>query len=88
MKYYMNKLEIIKKHRISENDTGSSQVQIALLTEDIASLTVHFQKNKKDHHSKRGFLKKLETRRKLLKYLKRTNTQQYSSLIEALGLRK
>lgn len=84
----MNKLDIVKKFRISEKDTGSTPVQIAVLTHEIAHLSEHFKAHKKDNHSKRGFLKKLEKRRKLLKYWKRTNPQQYSNLIEVLGLRK
>lgn len=84
----MTKLDIIKKFRISQDDTGSAPVQIALLTHEIAFLTEHFKVHKKDNHSKRGFLQKLETRRKLLKYLKRTSPNQYSNLIKSLGLRK
>lgn len=84
----MSKLDIIKKFRISQNDTGSSQVQVALLTSEILSLNEHFKIHKKDHHSKRGFMKKLQRRRSLLDYLKRTNYNQYQNLIEALGLRK
>lgn len=84
----MNKLDIIKKFKISENDTGSVCVQVALLSQEITSLTEHFKIHKKDHHSKRGFLQKLEQRRKHLKYLKRTNFNQYLALIESLGLRK
>lgn len=84
----MNKLAIIKKFKVSKSDTGSTQVQIALLTHEIASLTSHFQTHKKDHHSKRGFLKKLSYRRKLLKYLERKRPQEYLNLIEVLGLRK
>ena len=80
--------EIIKRFRIHERDTGSSEVQIALLTERINYLTEHFKKHKKDHHSRRGLLKLVSRRKKLLEYLKRENLSRYQSVIEALGIRK
>ena len=80
-------LELVKKFGANENDTGSPQVQIALLTERINTLTGHFKANKKDHHSRRGLLKMVSTRRRLMTYLKRTNYVEYGKLIEELGLR-
>lgn len=75
-------------HRIHDRDTGSSEVQIALLTKRITSLTEHFKANKKDHHSRRGLLQMVGRRRKLLDYLRRINQGKYQALIGALGLRK
>ena len=69
-------------------DTGSSEVQVALLTARINDLTGHFKAHVKDHHSRRGLLKMVSQRRKLLDYLKRTNADSYRSLIERLGIRK
>ena len=83
-----HKAEIIAKFAQSNGDTGSSQVQVALLTDRINELTEHFKVNPKDHHSRRGLLKMVSRRRKLLDYLKRTNLDSYKALIEALGLRK
>ncbi len=80
--------EIIAKYAQSQGDTGSSQVQVALLTARINELTEHFKANPKDHHSRRGLLKMVSRRRKLLDYLKRTNLDGYKALIESLGLRK
>ncbi|RPH05055.1 MAG: 30S ribosomal protein S15 [Alphaproteobacteria bacterium TMED93] len=71
-----------------EKNTGSTEVQVAILTKKINSLTEHFKINKKDHHSKRGLLGMINNRRKLLKYLKNKNEQRYSDLIKKLGLRK
>ncbi|WP_289077740.1 30S ribosomal protein S15 [uncultured Parasutterella sp.] len=82
------KAEIIAKYAQSQGDTGSSQVQVALLTARINELTEHFKANPKDHHSRRGLLKMVSRRRKLLDYLKRTNLNGYKALIESLGLRK
>jgi len=84
----INKQSIIEKYAQHTSDTGSSQVQIAVLTERINHLTPHFKVHKLDHHSRRGLLKMVARRRSLLKYLKRTNEQSYKSLIEALNLRK
>jgi small subunit ribosomal protein S15 len=80
--------EIIKKHQREEGDTGSSEVQIALLTARINDLTEHFKTHAKDHHSRRGLLKLVSSRRRLLDYLKRTDNAKYLGLIKELGLRK
>ncbi|GAK57762.1 30S ribosomal protein S15 [Candidatus Vecturithrix granuli] len=79
---------IIEHHRIHEHDTGSPEVQIALLTERINQLTEHFKIHKKDHHSRRGLLKMVGKRRRLLEYLKSKNVERYQKLINELGLRK
>ena len=83
-----SKAEIIKKFKQSDNDCGSSSVQIALLTENINKLSDHFNKNKKDNHSRQGLLKMIMRRRSLMKYLKRTDINSYEKLIKELGLRK
>ncbi len=83
-----NKAEIVKKYRQSELDTGSCEVQIALLTNRIQDLTVHFKKNKKDNHGQRGLVFMVNRRRKLLDYLKRTESDRYLKIIGDLGLRK
>jgi small subunit ribosomal protein S15 len=75
-------------HRIHDRDTGSSEVQVALLTKRIASLTEHFKANKKDHHSRRGLLRMVSKRRKLLDYVRRRDEGKYQALIASLGLRK
>ena len=80
--------EIIKKHQREEGDTGSSEVQIALLTARINDLTEHFKTHAKDHHSRRGLLKLVSSRRRLLDYLKSTDNAKYLGLIKELGLRK
>lgn len=80
--------EIIKKYQQHENDRGSARVQIALLTERINYLTGHFQQHHKDHHSRRGLLKMVGQRRRLLDYLKRTDLEQYRALVADLGLRR
>lgn len=82
------KKEIIESHATKKGDTGSSEVQIAVLTERINNLTEHFKTNKKDHHSRRGLLILVGRRRKLLDYLKRKNQASYDALIKKLGLRK
>ena len=82
------RVEIIKKFQRTEGDTGSSEVQVALLTARINDLTEHFKNHAKDHHSRRGLLKLVSQRRRLLDYLKRTDVQKYSGLIKELGLRK
>lgn len=81
------KQPVIAQYRASDKDTGSSAVQVALLTERINSLDDHFKKHAKDHHSRRGLLKMVGQRRRLLGYLKRTDLATYRSLIERLGLR-
>lgn len=83
-----NKKQIILKFSRGNNDCGSPEVQIALLTGKINHLQQHFNKNKKDHHSRRGLLHMVSHRRKLLSYLKYKNNGRYISLIENLGLRK
>lgn len=88
MSAQINKTEIIAKFQHAEGDTGSAEVQIALLTARINGLTDHFREHKKDNHSRRGLLKMVSRRRKLLDYLKRTNVESYRKLIDALGLRK
>ena len=82
------KQEIIGKFKKHDADTGSPEVQIALLTERIEQLTEHFKKHKKDHHSRRGLLRLVNSRRKLLAYLKSTDRERYRQVIENLGLRK
>jgi small subunit ribosomal protein S15 len=82
-----DKNEIIRKYQLNENDRGSAPVQVALLTARINHLTDHFREHKKDHHSRRGLLKMVGKRRRLLEYLKRTDIERYRQLIEDLGLR-
>jgi len=82
------KEEIVKKFRRSELDTGSSHVQVALLTQRINELTQHCKTNKKDAHSQRGLVKSVSRRRKFLDYLRRKKPSEYTSLITELGLRK
>jgi small subunit ribosomal protein S15 len=82
-----DKRVVVKTHGQSENDTGSTRVQVALLTERINSLTDHFRTHPKDHHSRRGLLKMVGSRRRLLTYLKRSDLPSYRALIELLGLR-
>ena len=82
------KSEIIAKHRFHESDSGSPEVQIALLTERITYLTEHFKIHKKDHHSRRGLLKLVGRRRRLLDYLKANKVDRYRAIIKELGLRK
>ncbi len=84
----VNKSEIMKKFQRNESDTGSSEVQIALLTNRINELTEHFKVHVKDHHSRRGLLKLVSQRRRLLDYIKRTDAPKYLSLIKELNLRK
>jgi len=83
-----DKEAVIKKFRTSELDTGSCEVQVALLTTRIQELTGHFKDHKKDVHSQRGLVKMVNRRRKLLSYLKRENNERYVKLINDLGLRK
>ncbi len=82
------KNEIIKQFGFNENDTGSTDVQIALLSERISYLTEHFQTHKHDHHSRRGLLKLVGRRRHLLDYLKKRDIARYRKLIKQLGIRK
>ena len=82
------KSELITKFARSEGDTGSPEVQVAILTERINNLTEHFKDNHKDHHSRRGLLKMVATRRKLLDYVKRKDEGRYKTLIQELGIRR
>lgn len=84
----INKSEIIQKFARGANDTGSPEVQVALLTTRINELTPHFKANMKDHHSRRGLLRMVSRRRRLLDYLKASDADRYRALIEATGLRK
>ncbi len=82
------KKDIIEKFRLHDSDTGSPEVQIALLSERITYLTEHFKVHKKDHHSRRGLLKLVGQRRRLLDYLKAKNVDRYKTIISELGIRK
>lgn len=82
------KAAVIGKHRQHEKDTGSPEVQVALLTERIVQLTEHFKTHAKDHHSRRGLLKLVGQRRRLLDYLKRTSVDRYRKIVSDLNLRK
>lgn len=79
---------IIKEHGVHETDTGSSPVQVGLLTRRIEELTVHLKKNPKDQHSRRGLLQMVGKRRRLLGYLKKTNSKEYNSIVKKLELKK
>ena len=80
--------KVIEEHKRGANDTGSPEVQVALLTARIAQLTEHFKAHKQDHHSRRGLLMMVNRRRSLLDYLKRKDIERYKALIEKLGLRR
>lgn len=82
------KSELIKEYAIKDGDTGSPEVQVAILTDRIVTLTEHFKTHKKDNHSRRGLLKMVSLRRRLLDYVKRKDDQRYKTLIEKLGLRR
>ena len=82
------KLAVIKEYATHEGDTGSPEVQVAILTSRITYLTEHLKEHKKDHHSRRGLLKLVGQRRNMLDYLRRKDIERYRSLIERLGLRK
>ena len=82
------KAQVVKQYQRAGNDTGSPEVQIALLTERITHLTEHFKTHAKDHHSRRGLLKLVGQRRRLLDYLKSKNVDRYKKLIDTLGIRK
>ena len=79
---------IVKKYARSTNDTGSAEVQIAILTEEIKTLTEHMKEHSHDHHSKRGLLKKVGQRRSLLNYLAKKDINRYREIVKSLGLRK
>ena len=81
------KSKIVAEHQQSSGDTGSTEVQVALLTHNIVKLTEHFKQHKKDHHSRRGLMRMVSQRRKLLAYLKAKDFAAYRSLVEKLGLR-
>jgi small subunit ribosomal protein S15 len=83
-----DKAQLVKDYQRANGDTGSPEVQIALLTARITDLTGHFKTHVKDHHSRRGLLRMVSRRRKLLDYLKKNNVQQYKTVIDRLGLRK
>ena len=82
------KQEIINSFKLHESDTGSPEVQIAILTERITYLTEHFKTHKKDHHSRRGLLKLVGQRRRMLDYVKKKNVDRYKNIIEKLGIRR
>ncbi|MDX2022692.1 MAG: 30S ribosomal protein S15 [Deltaproteobacteria bacterium] len=84
----VRKAEVVKKFQRAEEDTGSPEVQIALLTERITHLTEHFRVHKKDHHSRRGLLKMVSRRRRLLDFLRGEDIERYKTLIQSLGIRK
>ena len=83
----INREEIIKKHRLHDGDVGSAPVQVAILTARINDLRSHFDAHKKDHHSRRGLLKMVGRRRRLLEYMKRTDVERYREVLADLGLR-
>jgi len=83
-----SKAEIVKEYQTAEGDTGSPEVQVALLTANIQELQGHFKEHKHDHHSRRGLIRMVNQRRKLLDYLKRKNAERYNDLIKRLGLRR
>jgi small subunit ribosomal protein S15 len=82
------KAELIQEYAVKPNDTGSPEVQIAILSERIANLTEHFKGHNKDNHSRRGLLKLVSTRRSLLDYVKKVDDSRYKTIIEKLGLRR
>lgn len=82
------KAQVVKEHQMADGDTGSPEVQVALLTARIQELQSHFADHKKDHHSRRGLLKLVNQRRSLLDYVKKKDVQRYRELIERLGLRR
>ena len=84
----VQKAQVVRQYQRAANDTGSPEVQVALMTERINGLTGHFKTHVKDFHSRRGLLKLVSQRRKLLDYLKRSDADKYRSVIERLGLRK
>ena len=84
----IEKAKIVEKYQIAKNDTGSPEVQVALMTDRITYLTEHFKTNAKDHHSRRGLLALVSQRWKLLDYLERESLERYQGLIKSLGLRK
>ncbi|MCP4040430.1 MAG: 30S ribosomal protein S15 [Gammaproteobacteria bacterium] len=83
-----SKSEVVKKYQRGPGDTGSPEVQVALLTAEIEHLSNHFKSHEKDHHSRQGLLRKVSRRRKLLDYIRKTNVERYRELITSLGLRR
>jgi len=83
-----DKQGLIEQYKVHDSDTGSPEVQVAILTRRITNLTEHFKTHKKDHHSRRGLLKLVGKRRSLLNYVKAKNVKRYRSLIQSLGLRR
>ena len=88
MNFPGKKVDVINEHRLHDSDTGSPEVQIALLTTRIKHLTEHFKIHKKDHHSRRGLLKLVSRRRRLLDYARREDEKRYFTIIKRLGIRK
>ncbi len=84
----VEKTQIVAKYRVHDTDTGSPEVQVAILSQRILELTEHFKTHKKDHHSRRGLLMMVARRRKLLNYLKSRNPERYKTLIQSLGIRR
>jgi small subunit ribosomal protein S15 len=82
------KRELVKEYATNQDDTGSPEVQVAILTERIVNLTEHFKSHKKDNHSRRGLLKMVSQRRRLLDYVKGTDEERYKTLIQRLGIRR
>jgi small subunit ribosomal protein S15 len=82
------KIEIVKEFQLGDNDTGSPEVQVALLSQNINSLQEHFRDHAKDHHSRRGLIRMVSQRRKLLDYLRGKDQERYATLIQRLGLRR
>ncbi len=82
------KNEIVKEFQLSDNDTGSPEVQVALLSQNIDSLQEHFRDHAKDHHSRRGLIRMVSQRRKLLDYLRGKDQERYTTLVQRLGLRR
>jgi small subunit ribosomal protein S15 len=82
------KTQIVTKYQVHKTDTGSPEVQVAILSQRILELTEHFKTHKKDHHSRRGLLSMVARRRKLLNYLKSRNPERYKTLIQSLGIRR
>ncbi len=82
------KQKLVEEYRINDTDTGSPEVQVAILTSRISTLTEHFKMHKKDNHSRRGLLKMVSTRRRLLDYVKKSDVARYENLIKRLGIRR
>ena len=83
-----SKKQVIVKYRVHKSDTGSPEVQVAILSQRITQLTEHFKTHRKDHHSRRGLLSMVARRRKLLKYLRESSPERYKTLIQRLGIRR